>query len=317
MNSNPRRYSRREFGGLAAAALSLARCGAGRPDSRIRGVQIGAISYSFRAVPKLTLDALVEAMTRIGLSEVELMSTHAEAGAGAGLADPSAYEPGGTAPVAAPGLGGGDTPISRWRRSVSADAFADVRRRFSAAGIDLRLLCFNMNEQMTDEEFDYVFRLARGLGARAVTTSATISVAKRIAPAAERHQMPVGFHNQGTVGDPDAVATPESYLECFALSPWHRANLDLGNFTAAGFDALQFLTEQHARILSLHLKDRLGPAGQGRNVRWGQGDTPLVPVLRLLRDRQWDIPANIEFEYEGDTMTEMVACLDFCRRALA
>jgi sugar phosphate isomerase/epimerase len=311
-----RSYSRREFGTLALAGLGGAAC-ARRPDSRIQGVQIGAISYSFRGVPNLTLDTLIAAMTDIGLSEVELMSTHAEAGAGAALADPSAYEPGGTAPTAAPGLGGGDAAINRWRRSVSPDAFGQVRRRFADAGIDLRLLCFNMSDQMTDEEFDYAFRMARGLGARAITTSAPLSVATRIASFADRHEMPVAFHNSGSVGTPDTIATPESYLECLTLSPYHRVNLDIGNFTAAGFDAVAFLTEHHARVTNLHLKDRLGPPGKGLNVPWGQGDTPLRPILQLLKTRQWDIPANIEFEYEGDTVTEMKTCLRFCRDALA
>ncbi len=311
-----RRCSRREFGAIALASLGLAACSA-RSDSRVSGVQIGAISYSFRALPNLTLDTLIAAMTEIGLTEIELMSTHAEAGAGAGLADPSANEPGGTAPVAAPGLGGGDDAVSRWRRSVSMDAFGAVRRRFSDAGIDLRLLCFNMNDRMTDEEFDYVFRIARAMAVRGITTSAKLSVARRIAGFADRHQMPVAFHNQGTVGGSDDIATPGSYLECLALSPFHRINLDIGNFTAAGFDAAAFLTEHHDRVLNLHLKDRRGPAGNGLNAPWGQGDTPIRPILQLLKARQWDIPANIEFEYEGETIAEMKNCLRFCREALA
>jgi sugar phosphate isomerase/epimerase len=174
-----------------------------------------------------------------------------------------------------------------------------------------------MNDQMTGEELDYVFRIARAMEVRGVTTSATVSVARRIAPVAERHQMPVAFHNQGSVSSPDHIATPESYLECLALSTMHRVNLDIGNFTAAGFDAVAFLSEHHDRVLNLHLKDRLGPSGQGRNVTWGHGDTPIRPVLQLLKTRRWDIPANIEFEYEGNTITEMKNCLRFCREALA
>ncbi len=310
----PSRYSRREFGALALGGLAAC---ARRPDSRIHGVQIGAISYSFRAVPDLTLDRLVAAMREIGLSSIERMSTHAEAGAGAGLADPSAYEPGGTAPTAAPGLGGGDAPINRWRREVSPGTFGGVRRRFADAGVDLRLLCFNMSDQMTDEEFEYVFRMARALGARAITTSASLAVAPRIARFADRHQLPVAFHNSGTAGAPGVIATPESYRECFGLSPFHRANLDIGNFTAAGFDPVAFLTEHHDRVTNLHLKDRRGPAGQGVNVPWGRGDTPIAPVLQLLKARDWDIAANIEFEYDGDPIAEMKTCLQFCRDALA
>jgi sugar phosphate isomerase/epimerase len=78
---------------------------------------------------------------------------------------------------------------------------------------------------------------------------------------------------------------------------------------------VDFLTRHHERIVTLHIKDR--KKDQGANVEFGAGDTPIVPVLRLLRDRGWQIPANIEYEYEGGDPVEQVGkCLDYCRRAL-
>jgi hypothetical protein len=42
-----------------------------------------------------------------------------------------------------------------------------------------------------------------------------------------------------------------------------------------------------------------------------------VPVLKLLNENGWPIPANIEYEYKGgDSVDEVGKCLDYCRRAL-
>jgi hypothetical protein len=70
--------SRRDFGKFAFAALPAASLAAA-PNSKVNGVQIGAISYSFRDLPPAQI---IPSMLKIGLSEVELMSNHAEALAG-------------------------------------------------------------------------------------------------------------------------------------------------------------------------------------------------------------------------------------------
>ncbi|HEY3886919.1 MAG TPA: TIM barrel protein, partial [Vicinamibacterales bacterium] len=99
-------------------------------------------------------------------------------------------------------------------------------------------------------------------------------------------------------------------------SKWMAINLDIGHFVAAGHDPLAFLDQHHGRIVSLHLKDRKlnDPAA---NLPFGEGTTPIVEVLQRLRDRHWDIPANIEYEYKGgDTVAEVRRCFEYCKQAL-
>jgi len=68
--------------------------------------------------------------------------------------------------------------------------------------------------------------------------------------------------------------------------------------------------------VTLHIKDR--KKNDGENMPFGQGDTPIKPVLQLLAKKKYRIPANIEYEYKGeDTVAEVKKCLEYCKAALA
>ena len=68
----------------------------------------------------------------------------------------------------------------------------------------------------------------------------------------------------------------------------------------------------------VHVKDR--KMHNGGNTQFGEGDTPIGEVLRLIRDKHWDIQATIEFEYKvpagSDRMTELGRTIRYCRDAL-
>ena len=201
-----------------------------------------------------------------------------------------------------------------------------MRKQFTDAGIDLRLLCYNFATNATDEEIDYSFRMARALGVRAISSSTRLSVAKRVAPFAEKYAVRWGAHGHDNVTDPEEFATPETFAKVMALGPYMGVNLDIGHFTAAGYNAVEYIKAHHERITNLHLKDRKkNPPGDRaqtlqNNWPWGQGDTPIKDVLQLLKKEKYDIPANIEYEYNshatGDTVTEVSRCFDYAKKAL-
>jgi sugar phosphate isomerase/epimerase len=293
-------FTRREFGGLVFAGVPLSAAALrpsalALPDSRFNGVQIGAITYSYRAIPDAA--AIVKAMSDEGLSEVELMSNHAEALLGApqgrGVAD----------------------QLKTFRASLAPDRFVEVRKRFNDTGIDVRLLTYNMNTAMSDEDIEYGFKMAQALGVKAITTSTQVSMATRIAPFAEKYKMIVGFHGHDQVERVDEVSTEATFETVMAASKYHYCNLDIGHYTAANGDAVAFIEKHHDRITNLHVKDR--KRDHGPNMPFGQGDTPIKPVLQLLKKNKYDFPANIEFEYPGDPLVEMPKCIEYCRAALA
>ena len=101
------------------------------------------------------------------------------------------------------------------------------------------------------------------------------------------------------------------------LSPYIGFNLDIGHFTAAGFDALPYIRQHHGDITNLHIKDmRRGMPDS--YVRWGEGDAPIREVLQLLKREKWPIRAYVEYEYHGDgsAVDEVKKCMAFARQAL-
>ena len=320
--------TRRDVGKLALSALAmpsvfLSRAGAQQlGNARINGVLVGSQTYSFRAMqadPK----SIIQAFKTIGLFEAELMSGHAE-----GLAGMP------TLPNFGPGVGGrGGTPLtpeqqaqvkaaqeaqSKWRLSTSPATWAAVRKMWNDAGVEVRYLTFNMGGNTTDEMLEYGMQMAKGLGVQAITTSTTVSMAPKIAPFAEKHNMIVAVHGHANIKDPNQISTEETFLKCFEASKNIWANLDIGHYTAAGLNPLDFLQKHHGRITNLHVKDRKNLTNGGANVPFGQGDTPIKEVLQLLKKNKWDIAANVEFEYEpNEPLVEMPKCLEYIRQALA
>ena len=288
-----RDLTRREWNQLAlsgaVAAVMPSNLLAQKPNSKVNGVQIGAQSYSFRDRP---LDEALKAMVDVGLSSCELWQGHVEPR----------------------GLKRED--LRAWRLSVSLDELKAIRTKFERAGVDLYAYNYSFRDDFTDEEIARGFEMAKALGVKVLTASAQVATAKKVDPFAKRFKMRVGMHNHSNIR-PNEFATAEDFAAAMeGASEYIAINLDIGHFTAANFDAVDYLKKNHARIVTIQIKDR--KRDQGANVPFGEGDTPIKAVLETLKQNRWQIPANIEYEYKGaDTVVEVKKCLEYCKAALA
>jgi sugar phosphate isomerase/epimerase len=317
-------FTRRDLGKLALTATPLARAfGAPPIDSKFGGVQIGAITYSFNSIAMPHPEAIIRAYVEIGLGEAELMSNHCEALAGA-PAMPVFGRPGGGRPQLTSEQmaerNAAREKLTAWRADTTADTWSGVAKKFADAGIDLALLCYNMQDSMSAGDVEYGFTMAKGLGVRGITTSTTLTMAKRIAPVAEKHKLLVGYHGHDATDDANQTATLESYDTLMAYGKYNGVNLDIGHFTAAGYDAVEFIKKHHAKITNLHVKDRKKDHGPNVAV-WGTGDTPIKAVLQLLKAKRYPIPANLELEYpipaDSNIIAEAKKCLAYVKSCLA
>jgi sugar phosphate isomerase/epimerase len=210
--------------------------------------------------------------------------------------------------------------LRRWRLALPMKKVQQLRALFQDAGVRVSIVKFPQlgAAEMSDAEIDYCFGVARVMGARAMTCEPPLSQTKRVAKFAEKHQFTVAFHNHSNVTSVEAFGRTGAWEQAFFYSPRHWANVDIGHFTAGnGFPPTEFIREYHKRITNLHLKDR---KIKGPNVPWGEGDTPIADILRLLKREKYDITATIELEYpipEGSTvMDEMAKCVKYCRDVL-
>lgn len=279
--------TRREFSKLALAAVPVAALAG--IDSKVHGVEIGVQSYSFR---DRSLDDAIKGMVEAGLGECELYEGHVE-----------------------PKLNRDE--LRKWRTTVSMDHFRAVRKKFDDAGILLYAYNYSFRDNFTDEEIARGFEMAQALGVGIITASSTLTVVDRVDREAQKARIKVGFHGHSDTKHPNEFSTPETFEKAMAgHSPYINVNLDIGHFFAAGFDPLDFITKHHERIVTLHIKDR--KKDNGANMPFGQGDTPIKPVLKLLEKNKFEIPANIEYEYKGaDTLAEVKKCFEYCKQALA
>jgi sugar phosphate isomerase/epimerase len=281
-------------GGSAALwAHSIRLCAAEWIDSTVRGVQIGAQSYSFRDRP---LDACIQAFQTVGLGECELTQGHLE-----------------------PDEEKTSREASReWRLKTPASFYEDVRTKFDKAGVRLYAYNFSFRRGMTEAEMRSGFEATKAMGLHYITASSNVSVAPAVDKLAQEFKITVGFHGHDDTRDPDEFSTADTFDRALrGASQYLAINLDIGHFTAAGGDPVSFIREHHDRIVTLHIKDR--KKNHGDNMPFGEGDTPIGPVLQLLRDQHWQIPANIEYAYSKpgmDTIVEMKKCYAYCRNAL-
>ena len=288
MNSQAIPVSRRSFLGSAAAlgAASLVPAklfGAeAKPNSCFGGVQIGTITYSFRSMPK-GAEAVLQHVLGGGLSSIELMGDVVESFAGSDL-----------------------------------EKVAALKKMYADAGVSIHIVKFgNIGDaKVTDEKIEYYFNVAKALGAKAITREINEEAAKRLGPLADRHGVKVAFHNHTQINATTYDGPILSYGKNLAI------NLDIGHYVAANEDCvLAFIEKYRDRIYSLHLKDRKSKANGGANMPFGEGDTPVIGALQLLKKAKLPIYADIELEYKipegSDAVKEVATCVRYCKQALA
>ena len=297
---------------LAANSFFLA-----NPSSKIKGVQIGAITYSFRSMPG-SAEQLIQYCKEAGISAVELMGDPAEAYAGS----PAGAMPKMTREEYMKTMEERNAKARAWRETASMDKFVELRKLFNDAGITIYAYKPDaaLGVKSTDGEIDYAMRAAKALGATSVNVEIPTNAdhSKRLGEFGLKHKVYVGYHAH-------LQATDTAWDLALSQSPYNAINLDCGHYIAAGganttASLLAFIEKNHDRITSMHIKDRKNKVNGSKNMPCGEGDTPLKEILTLLKTKKYKIPASIELEYDipagSDAVKETKKCFEYAKAIL-
>lgn len=295
------------LGGISTDAAAAA----SKPDSKFGGVQVGAITYSWRSLP-CSAENVLQYCIDCGISSIELMGNVAESYAGipalpprpekdASEADKKAYE----SAVEA---------RREWRISLPMRKYEELRRMYNDAGVGIHIVKFSP-ANWTDGEIDYAFNAAKTLGAAGVSNEIGEEACRRLGPIAGKHGMKAIFHQHLQPGQEGW--TFEHFLD---IHPAVMLNFDAGHYLGAtGKHPNGIIKKLHDRIVSVHLKDKTRPNSNppNTNMPWGLGLTPIHDILNLIQKEGWPIFCDIELEYnipEGsDAVKEVSKCVEYCK----
>lgn len=310
-------YTRRELGTLALAGVPLASLvkpesllGAGKPDSKWAGVQVGMnVPYNF-ANNMMSPDETLDRCLQLGVSAVELRSQPVEQFLGVPVALIAPRGRGTPAPDPAAQKAAAED-LRKWRLGVPMSKVKDFRKKWNDAGVAIDIVKFDGIYNYADDVLDYAFELSKNLGARAISCEIDVPKTKRLGEFADKHKMMVGYHGHTATG-------PAQWEEAFSYAKYNGANVDIGHFLSGNKTSpLPFIQKYHDRVTHIHVKDK---TRDDENVPFGKGDTPIKEVLQAIRDNKWNIDAIIEFEYpvpEGsDRMAEMAKSVEYCKQVL-
>jgi len=303
-------------------------------EKTINGVNMGLITYSFRALKDQSAEATLQYILDCGVNSIELMGKTAESFVG--LPESSIDQLSFDRLLRKERkniLSKGeekelvefkkqqksyDKEVKDWKKKRSIDRFNDLRKMYNNAGVDIYAFKPNylLRKGNNDADINYAMQAGKTLGASHVTLELPedSNHSLRLGRLAEKNGIKVAYHGH-------EQQHANWWDIALKQSPNNAMNLDLGHYIAAGnTDAFDLIEKQHPNILSMHVKDRQNPKNGKKNMPFGKGDTPIKETLRMMRDNSYKFTATIEYEYQtpkdSSIIAEIKKSVEYCKNAL-
>jgi len=298
-------------------------------------LKIGIQTYSFRTMEDQSPLAILDYIKQTGIKNVELMGNHVESYAGA----PESLINERSSMRLLYKQYSGETlseeekiqaqeysekrkiyeqEVAEWRKNVDLNKLKELRGLYNEAGIDIYAFKPRVFEkENTDDDIRYGMRAAKALGASHVTLEhpSDDKHTFRLSKIAEEEDVLIGYHGH-------EQQTPTFWDTAITQSKYNKINLYFGHYVAGDNEnVVEFVKENNNHIVSMHLKDRKKGINGGDNLPFGEGDTPIADVVRLINNEGYTFPITIELEYnipEGsNSIEEIKKCLNYINNSLA
>jgi sugar phosphate isomerase/epimerase len=283
MTSTRPRFSRRELlaGGAAWAAGALlpgaSRGAAPLGETSYGGFAMGIQSFTLR---KLPLEAMLDAVSRLGLAHVELIPE----------TKLWLYELGSHFPVTEDAV-----EVERVRAALARRGIA-----LAASGVH-----GVADEPAARRLFDFA-KLARIPLLTIMPDDEALAALDRLC--AEHPEVKLGIHNHGPFFRYDGIADVEAALA--GRHPGFGACVDTGHFIRSGEDPAEAVRRLGPRVHGVHLKDFAGEGFFAEGRILGQGRLDLVDLFRALREVGFAGALSLEYEENADDpLADVAACL--------
>jgi sugar phosphate isomerase/epimerase len=280
----------------------------------VRGVRIGAITGVYgpfqTAAGEDVVNVVITKSIAGGIGHVELVNTLFEPRVtGGGIGGQAPDKP-------TPEYLQSREALRQWRLSTPLDRFAEVRRKFDAARLDLYSWVMTIGDDFTDEEIDAVFRQMQALKVDKFCTNQTrVGMGPRMVPFAEKYNIRPAFHTHALSQDPNEISSPASLDKVLGMSKTFMVNLDIGHYAQGGNDPLAYVLAHHDRITHLHVRDQ---KRDGTPANVGDGDLRVADILKAIRDNGWPIACILEQGRTGfsSALDATKANLEYLRKVL-
>lgn len=162
-----------------------------------------------------------------------------------------------------------------------------------------------------------MFEYAKAAGMPMIVCAPSHATLEDVEKLVKEYNIKAAIHNHGP--EDKEFPTPESVLKAIAkMDPRMGLCMDIGHTTRAGVDPVEAAKAAGNRLIDMHFKDLVKQGEKWQQVAVGDGNIPIVALIKQLRKQGYKGAMMLEYEInENEPYPGMERSLSYARGAMA